>query len=108
MESTDSRLPTLPSSLSSFVGDDMSNDDISDGGSDFFPDWSSVDSCTSSLCSLGGMGPPRLAPPAKENIYLNGENFLAMQENEMEMVVENDEQVFSGVANENSSLRGRS
>lgn len=103
-EPGDSRLPTLPSFT--FISDDMSNDEISDSGSDFFPDWSSIDSCTSSLCSLTGVGSSRQAPLIKENIYLNGEEFLTMQDNEMEIVIENGNGGCSEIINENDSLQG--
>ena len=104
---TEGRLPTLPSNVTSIVIDDVGVDDVSDSGSDFFPDWSSMDSCTSSICSISEWAPIRCDALTTEDIFFNDENVLKLRESDVEVVTDDEEQQGSSRANnESDSLRG--
>lgn len=90
--SVEGRLPTLPSNLISIVIDDVGTDDVSDSGSDFFPDWSSVDSCASSICSISEWAYTRFDVMAAEDIFLNDESVLKTHENDVEIETDDEEQ----------------
>ena len=85
----DSRLPTLPTSLNTFGNDDISADDISESGSDFFPDWSSVDSYASSIGSR--RSPIKFERVSREEIFLNDEDFMRLNTTDVEIVTDDEE-----------------
>ena len=85
-----SRLPTLPSSVTTFMIEDGIPDDVSENESDFFPDWSSVDSCSSSICSITGRAPRKFDALIEEDIYLNDEDFLRLPDNDTDIMTDDE------------------